>query len=166
MTSTNSSRFADAQAARDAVALARPGIEAALRNPEISGLGVLHLVVLDPAARPTDCSFDGAVLHEQSLGSGQWDVDYAALARAKARLSWWHGMDSRRLQLHEPQRLQDPDTLLWGSVCLDGIVVAASGAQPAWDEAFSLCVAGHLRALAWQRAQDAREAASGARRQP
>ncbi len=151
------SRFADAHAAREAVSLALPSIESALRNPAVSGLGVLHLVLLDPAASCGTCSYEDAVLHEQSVGErSRWDVDYAAYAHAKARLSWRHGMDSRRLQLLQPQRLEEGESLLWGGVWLDGIVVAASGAQPFWDEAFALAVAGHLRALAFERAQTAR----------
>lgn len=67
-------------------------------------------------------------------------------------------MDSRRLQWLEPHRLSARDSLRWGGVWLDGIVVAASGAQPAWDEAFALTVASGLRAIAFNRAQAAREA--------
>jgi hypothetical protein len=151
------SRFADAAAARQAVALALPMIDAQLRDPAVSGLGVLHLVLMDPALTPAHCSFEDAVLHEQSIGDrDRWDVDYAAYARAKARLSWRHGMDSRRLQALQPHRLTQGESLLWGGVCLDGIVVAASGAMPQWDEAFSLAVAGNLRAIAWQQADAAR----------
>lgn len=139
--------------------MALPGIEAALRQPQISGLGVLHLVVLDPGLRPSDCAFDAAVLYEHSVGErGRWDADYAGFARAKAQLSWVHAMDSRRLQLLEPQRLRSTDSLLWGGVWLDGIVVAASGALPQWDEAFSLSVAGHLRAFAFERSLQQRPA--------
>jgi len=151
------SRFADAGSARQAVARALPSIEAALEDPEVSGLGVLHLVLVDPAARPGQASFEEAVVHEHSVGDRRrWDVDYAAFARAKARLSWRHGMDSRRLQWLEPHRLEADDSLLWGGVWLDGIVVAASGAMPAWDEAFALGVAAHWRALALQAAEAAR----------
>jgi hypothetical protein len=151
---TTHSRFVDMQVAESAVKLALPTIEAALKSPGVSGLGVLHLVLLDPALRPGDCPFDSAVLYEYSVGErSSWDVDYAAFARSKAQLSWQHGMDSRQLQLMEPHRLRSVDALLWGGVWLDGIVVAASGAMPIWDEAFSLSVAGHLRALAWERAQ-------------
>ncbi|HSX93430.1 MAG TPA: hypothetical protein VLG41_10945 [Hydrogenophaga sp.] len=148
------SRFVDEDAARLAVSLARPAIEAALHDAAISGQHVLHLVVLDPAARPGTCRFEEAILHEQTLGQqnrATWDADYAAYARDKAALSWRHGIDSRRLQLLEPHRLGAEDRLVWGGVCLDGIVVAASGAMPQWDEAFSLWVAGNVRALAYQR---------------
>lgn len=149
------SRFVDGEAARLAVSLARPAIEAALRDGAISGQHVLHLVVLDPAAQPGACRFDEALLHEQTLGQqdrATWDADYAAYARDKAALSWRHRMDSRRLQLLEPHRLGPEDGLVWGGVCLDGIVVAASGAMPHWDEAFSLWVAGNVRAIAYERA--------------
>lgn len=153
------SRFADSEAARMAVALAQPAIEAALQRPEVSGPGVLHLVVMDPALGPQDCRFGDAVLFTHSIGDrARWDADYEAFARAKARLSWRHGMDSRALQHLHPHRLVAGDSLLWGGVCLDGIVVAASGAMPHWDEAFSLMVAGTLRALALQAADAARAA--------
>lgn len=156
---TNRSRFADLDAARHAVAVTLPGIEAALRDPAISGLGVLHLVLLDPGACFPHCGFEEAVLHEHSVGDRAcWDVDYAAFARGKARLSWQYAMDSRRLQWLEPHRLCERDSLLWGGVWLDGIVVAASGALPAWDEAFAFMVASSLRAIAFNRAQAAREA--------
>lgn len=155
------SRFVTPELARAAVALQLPAIEAALRRPEISGLGVLHLVVMDPA-RPSSAggAFDDALLFEQSIGDrARWDVDYAAYARDKARLSWRHARDSRRLQLLEPHRLLEGDSLLWGGVWLDGIVVAASGAQAIWDETFALGVAASLRALAWEAAERARRAA-------
>jgi hypothetical protein len=40
---------------------------------------------------------------------------------------------------------------LWGSAVLDGIVVAASGAFPWFDEAFATALAANLRAIAKQR---------------
>ncbi|NIM41733.1 MAG: hypothetical protein GTN84_11615 [Hydrogenophaga sp.] len=149
------SRFIDEEAARLAVSLARPAIEAALRDAAVSGQHVLHLVVLDPASPPGACRFEEALLYEQTLGRQDrttWDADYATYARDKAALSWRHGMDSRRLQLLEPHRLGAEDHLVWGGVCLDGIVVAASGAMPQWDETFSFWVAGALRAIAYERA--------------
>lgn len=152
---TSQSRFVDDEVARLAVALARPAIEAALRDRAVSGQHVLHLVVLDPAAQAGACRFEEAILHEQTLGQqdrADWDADYAAYARDKAALSWRHRMDSRRLQLIEPHRLARDESTLWGGVWLDGLVVAASGAMPQWDEAFSFWVAGALRAIAYERA--------------
>lgn len=149
------SRFVDREVAEHAVSLAVPAIELALRDGAVSGQHVLHLVVLDPASLPGICDFEQAVLWERTLGNqdtNAWDADYAAYARDKAALSWRHRTDSRTLQLMSPHRLTRDDCLVWGGVWLDGIVVAASGAMPQWDEAFSLWVAGNVRALAYERA--------------
>lgn len=146
------SRYADAEAARAAVFLALPSIKKTLQCSGVSARKVLHLVVLDPAARCGSSGFEDALMYEHSVGDRQqWDADYAAFARDKALLSWRHRMDSRRVVQLEPHWLSHNDTILWGGVWLDGIVVAASGAVPAWDEAFSLLVAGHLRAIALER---------------
>jgi len=149
---TSKSRFVDVGAARVAVSIVERSIEHTLAHPGVSAKQVLHLVVMDPGASPATCSFEEGVLHEQSIGNTHdWDVDYAAFARQKARLSWCHEMDSRRLIQMFPHRLGRCDSTLWGGVWLDGIVVAASGALPAWDEAFSLWVAGGLRSIALER---------------
>jgi len=154
---SESARFLTAQLAQQAARAVQPAIEAQLQRQEVSGLGVLHLVILDPAESIMDGATEPKSLYEHSIGDrGRWDVDYADYARRKARLSWRHGMDSRRLQLLEPHRLRGDDSLLWGGVCLDGIVVAASGAFPIWDECFSMLVAVQLRALAWEAADKAR----------
>jgi hypothetical protein len=154
-TPVGGSCYAGADAARDAVAAALPSIERLLTRDDVSGLGVLALVVMDPALTPADSSFDGALLLEHAVGPRErWDVDYMAFARAKARLSWLHGCDSAQLR-RAPQRLRRGDSLLDGGVWLDGIVVAASGAMPWYDEAFALCVAAHLRAIARRRREQA-----------
>jgi len=45
--------------------------------------------------------------------------------------------------------------VLWGSVCLDGIVVGVSGAHPWWDEAFATAIAANLRAISKKAHADA-----------
>ena len=155
------SYFADLDAARRAVDMALPMMEKALQDKEICGSGFLYIVVMDPGLGPADASFEQAVLHEHAIGDrSKWDADYAQFARAKARLGWERGADSHRIYNSLPHTLHEGDTLLWGGVCLDGIVVAASGAHAWYDEAFSLCIAGNLRAIAKQRASALR--ASGA----
>lgn len=150
------SRFADESAAHEAVALALPAIEAAVRDPAVSGGGFLCIVVLDPGLAPGDAEFDEAVLVEHAVGDrARWDADYAAFARAKARLAWQTGADGHRLQALQPQRLVDGDSLLWGGVWLEGIVVGVSGAFAWWDEAFATTVAANLRAIAKQRHAEA-----------
>lgn len=133
-----------------ALEMARPMIEAATRDGRINGSGVFHVVVMDPARTPLNASFEEAILCEHTYGKqrAEWDADYAGFARAKARLSWLHGQDSFRLQTAQAHRLRPGDTALWGSVWLDGIVVAASGAEAEFDEAFSGAIAMLLRALA------------------
>lgn len=150
------SRYADEAAAHEAVAIALPMIEAALRDPAVSGGGFLCIVVLDPALAPGQAKFDEALLVEHAVGErDRWDADYAAFARAKARLAWESGLDGHRLQSALPHRLVDGDSLLWGGVCLDGIVVGVSGAFPWWDEAFATAVAANLRAIAKRRHAEA-----------
>ncbi len=144
-------RMVDVDAARAAVALALPAVEFALRDPAAGDSGCLHIVVMDPLA-PPDCTFEQAILHEHSINRDGWDADYTRFARAKAYVSWRTGMDSHRVQASMPQRLQPGDTLLWGSVCMDGIVVAVSGLHPWYDEAIAGMVACWLRAMAKGRA--------------
>jgi len=152
-----SSRFVTEDLARAAFDAITPAIAAQLASPDISGLGVLHLVVLDPSVPCIDAASQPKVLAEHSIGDrDRWDVDYADYARRKALLSWRHRMDSRRLQLLEPHRLTSDDSLLWGGIWLDGLVVAASGAFPIWDECFSMMVAVQLRARACAAAERAR----------
>jgi hypothetical protein len=145
------SRFADAAAARRAVDMALPMIERALAERDVSGTGFLCIVVVDPASLPAHDAFDDAVLLEHAVGArADWDADYAAFARAKACLAWQTGVDGHALQSGGAHRLRRGDSLLWGAICLDGIVVGVSGAQPWFDEAFATAVAANLRALAKQ----------------
>ena len=146
--------FSGADAARRAVEMALPLIAQAMTRPqEVGDSGFLHIVVMDPARSPVDSTFDDAVLYEHSVGDrARWDADYAAYARAKARLAWQHGMSTHALQTLRPHVLRAGDTNLWGSAVLDGIVVGVSGALPFYDEAFAHVVAACLRAIAKQAA--------------
>ena len=104
---------------------------------------------MDPARGPGQWSFEDAILHEHSVGDrARWDADYAGFARAKARLAWRTGMDSQVVQARFPHLLEQGDTLLWGSVARDGIVVGVSGANAWYDEAFAGAIALCLRAVA------------------
>lgn len=151
------SRLLSASMAEAALEALAPAIAAQLASPEVSGLGVLHVVVLDPACTPQSGHAEPRILYEHSIGDrDRWDVDYADYARRKAGLSWRHGVDSRRVLLLAPHCLDGGDVLAWGSAWLDGIVVAASGAFPIWDECFSLMVAAQLRARAWEAAGGSR----------
>lgn len=150
------SYYVDVETAARAVSMATPLIEHCRHDKTVVGSGFLYLVVMNPGLRPLDASFENAVLYEHAFGDPeQWDADYAAFARAKAKLCWTHGIDSYRLQTDLPHLLKPGDPTLWGSTCLDGIFVAASGAFPWFDEVFAGTVALFIRALAKQRhAQD------------
>ena len=125
----------DRALAERAVAMALPLVEAAMRDPYFGDSGFLHIVVMDPDARPEESRFEDAILHEHSVGDrSKWDADYAAYARGKARESWTTRADNPK-----------------GAVCVDGIVVGASGAFEPFDQAYAGAVAMCLRALARHR---------------
>lgn len=150
------SRFGDAAAARRALALALPMLEASLRDKAVGESGCMHVVVMDPTLQPGDCAFEEAILYEHSLPSRQaWDADYSVYARAKARLAWRSGMASAAVVRCAPHLLRTDDTLLGGAAVLDGIVVAVSGANAWYDEAFAGCVAALLRGVAQDACQRA-----------
>lgn len=134
-------------AAQEAVQLARPMLEAALSNTRVGESGFLHLVVMNPLAHPGSCEFADAILYEESIGDpAEWDADYGAYARGKARVSWRTGLGTHEVMALRPHLLRARDTQVWGSVCLDGIVVAVSGANPWFDEAFAAAVASLFKA--------------------
>jgi hypothetical protein len=148
----------DASAAREAVEMALPSIEKVLQRPGVSGERCLHLVILDPLAKYGTRPFKQAILYEKSVGNPQeWDADYRSFARGKAELAWKSHCDTHLIQEAHPHMLQIGDTLLWGGVCRDGLIVAASGAHPWFDQAFANAVAGYLLAIAQERARSARE---------
>lgn len=149
MTSSTTSYFIDRHAAEKAVGMALPLIEEAMKHKEVGESGFLYLVVMDPLRGPAVSSFEEAILYEYAVGDrSKWDADYAGFARAKALVAWRSGMDGHLVQELRPHLLCEKDTVLWGSVVVDGIVVAASGANPWYDEAFAGAVAMLLRALA------------------
>ena len=102
-------------------------------------------------------TFEAAVLYEHSIGDpSKWGADYRGFARAKAALAWRGERDTHWIQEHAPHLLQEGDSLLWGSVCRSGLIVAASGAHPWYDEAFSGIVWSLLVAVSQDRARAAR----------
>jgi hypothetical protein len=147
----------DRHAAETAVALALPMLDQSRQVKAVGESGFLHIVVMDPARAPGSCVFEEAILYEYSVGDrSKWDADYAGFARAKAEVSWRSGLDSHVVQTLQPHRLNAGATLLWGSVCLDGIVVGVSGANAWYDEAFAGSIALLIRAEAKARWEQAR----------
>lgn len=143
------SYFIDRAAAEKAVQLSLPMIEAALESRVAGESGFLYIVIMKPGATPASSSFEDAILYEHAVGDrAKWDADYAAFARAKAQVSWKTGLDGHLVQELKPHLLEKGDTVLWGGVVLDDIVVGVSGADPWYDEVFAGTVAMCLRAHA------------------
>lgn len=143
------SHYVTQDTARRAVGLAAPMIEQALHDRNVVASGFLYVIIMDPALTPANASFEQAVLYEHAFGDcALWEADYAGFARAKANLSWSLERDSHALAHTSPHLLRQGDSATAGGVCLDGLVVAASGALPVYDEVFAGTVALCLRALA------------------
>lgn len=146
--SNRAGRFSDIDAARRAVELALPMLEASLRDKAVGESGCMHVVVMDPTCVPGECGFEEGILYERSLPSREaWDADYSFYARAKAQVSWRTGRPSAQVAACSPHLLRGDETHLGGAAVLDGIVVAVSGANPWFDEAFATAVAALLRAV-------------------
>ncbi|GBG12608.1 phosphoenolpyruvate synthase [Novimethylophilus kurashikiensis] len=143
------SLLVDKTLAQQAVALCLPMIAAGLESQEVGASGFLYIVVMKPGITPHDATFQEAILYEHAVGdTSQWDADYGQFARAKAELSWRTGMDSHLVRETHPHLLAEGDSLLWGGLVRDGLVVAVSGADPWFDEVFAGAVAMTIRALA------------------
>jgi hypothetical protein len=88
--------YVDKAAAEQAVALALPMLESAMRNAEVGESGFLYIVVMDPAITPHAARFEDAVLYEHAIGDpAKWDADYARFAReGPVELAARHGQPS------------------------------------------------------------------------
>jgi hypothetical protein len=136
----------DIELAERALDIARPMLERAIADERMGKSGYMHGVIMNPACPPAVCAFTEALLHEWTLGDADGQPElYRRLAREKARLSWLHGADTQLLQTQRAHLLSRGDVTLWGSVVVDGIVVAISGLDAWYDEALSGAVAMCLR---------------------
>jgi hypothetical protein len=143
------SYFIDRAAAEKAVQLSLPMLTAAMDSRVAGESGFLYIVIMKPGVTSASSSFEEAILYEHAIGDREkWDADYAAFARAKAKVAWKTGLDGHVVQELKPHLLEEDDTVLWGSIVLDDIVVGVSGADPWYDEAFAGTVALCLRAQA------------------
>jgi hypothetical protein len=143
------SYFIDRAAAEKAVQLCLPMIHAAMESREAGASGFFYIVIMKPGCTSDSSTFSDAILYEYAMGDREkWDADYGEFARAKAKLAWRTGMNADIVQQRKPHLLVQGDTLLGGSIVLDGIVVGVSGADPWYDEAFAGAIAMCLRALA------------------
>ena len=129
--------FLSAQEAREAfIAFVLPGIANAMQNDNVKRKH-LHVVALNPTV-PYSADADLPVLFEYSIGErSEWEWQYDKYARSKALISWRTGLSSREVLLTKPHLLCTGDVRLWGSAIVGGVVSAASGVQPFFDEMFA-----------------------------
>jgi hypothetical protein len=154
--------FLTSQRGREAFeAFVLPGIERAMSEGHVNRKH-LHVVVLNPCV-PFVEGADLPILFEYSIGKrSDWErwngQTFDDFARAKAKLSWRTGLPSREVVLNQPHLLRPRDPRLWGSSVFGGVVSAASGAQPFFDEMFSdmtsAAMVGEARYYANQMAQN------------
>lgn len=138
----------DVGAAAQAVTLVMPMIERALPDETVGGGDGLHIVVLDPQADPRRDPFERAVLYELSVGDvAGSDGRYADEARSRAQLSYQTGLSGRDAATLAPYLLPEGRVDAWGSVVVDGLVVAVCGANPWYDDAFAGAIAHAFQAV-------------------
>jgi hypothetical protein len=107
-----------------------------------------HLAVVVTATeainpRDPEESFEDSCYLVTSFGDEHnWEHDYKEIALSKADKSVRTGKGSAELP---PHYLLDGDTVFWGSVVLDDIVVACSGVEPYYDEMFSMWIAAAIK---------------------
>ena len=147
----------DPELARHALAFMAPLMERAVSDSAIGQSGVLYVVVMHPGRPAGRFKFEDAILYEEAYGKprNEWDADYADYARKKARVSWSSG--ARSGDPHTVPRWLDlgQATALPGGMVVEDTVVAASGANPVYDEVLAGAVALSLRAAIRLRAEAA-----------
>ena len=139
--------------AEDAFAMIRPQIEAFLASQGFAP-NLAFAITATAALRPADAVAGSAspFYLVAALGNkADWPADLEALAMAKAAKSARTDRDSADLPAHY---LLAGDTLAWGSVVLDDIVVACSGIKPWFDEMLAMWLAATVKALCKQRLTD------------
>lgn len=142
-------RFIDRDAGRQAVAFVAPLLERAATDHAIGQSGVVYVVIMHPARMHGEHGFEEAILTEQAFGKPrtEWDADYAQYARNKARASWQLGVASGEQRAAAYWRQLGHDAPLAGGMVVEGITVAVSGADPAYDEVLAGAIALSLRAV-------------------
>jgi len=134
------------QLAMDAVELVKPAIE---RLFERTNRKELHIVVMNPALKPWESSFEDAVLYEESLGTpSEWTAPFDLFARKKAQQAWREGAANMTTQTLHPASLRQDDVLFYGSFVYGNVVVACSGVEQWFDMLVSGWIAVAIEQLA------------------
>jgi len=134
------------QLAIDAIELVTPAIDNLFNQ---TNRKELHIVIMDPQLKPWESSFEGAILHEASLGKpNEWTIPFDQLARKKAQQAWREGSANINSQMVHPTSLRKEDVLFYGSFVYGNIVVACSGVQQWFDMLVSGWIAVAIEQLA------------------
>lgn len=122
-----------------AITYSLPLIES-LMELEVTKRNHLHIVVGNS---------EGSILATKSIGNPEdWEHRYDEIAESKFNITVRTSQLTRIVQQVTPELAGEVgDTFYWGSWIDGGIVVACSGVQPYWDEAFSKVISAMVRAL-------------------
>ena len=134
----------------EAFEMVRPHIAATLKSHakrEHLAVVVTATDVINPSSPNMTAKVDMFLIAHFGDKSA-WEHDYEHIAISKAEKSMRTGKNTAELA---PHYLLGRDTLFWGSVVLDDIVVACSGVESYYDEMFSMWIAAAVKALAKKR---------------
>ena len=95
-----------------------------------------------------DDDFIDTCIREEIRNSKKWEHPFDVIALSKAQISARTGKGTAELPPH--YRFAG-ETVWWGSVVLDDIVVACSGVEPWYDTMFSGWIAATIKALAFDK---------------
>lgn len=125
--------------ALDAIEIVKPSITKLF---ERTNRQELHIVIMNPALKPWEATFEEAILVEQSLGKpSEWKIPFDELARKKAKQAWRNGCANLDIQSKHPSALQEDDILFYGSFVYGNIVVGCSGVEQHYDMLMSSWIA-------------------------
>jgi hypothetical protein len=144
-------------------------LKAVLENPAISNLlrrQHCHIVILVPEVTEGDdwmkSTTSAHCLYEHSVGAeSDWQHPFKDIARSKAN-QLWQGRSTGNFQT-QFHLLCQGETLYWGGVAREGIVVTCSGFQEYFDRLIAGIVADTLIALAlnnWDTSDDKKDVAT------
>lgn len=134
----------------EAIEMVRPHIAATLKShAKREHLAVVVTVtdLINSRGHDTTAKVDMFIIAHFGDKSA-WEHEYEQIAISKAEKSVRTGKNTAELA---PHYLLGGDTLFWGSVVLDDIVVGCSGVESYYDEMFSMWIAAAVKALAKKR---------------
>lgn len=152
---TKKSHLLTQEVAKRAVEFVLPAIQQLIET-KVLKRGDLNIVI---AIRPTYWDGDEIewVRFEESIvydyahtDPSTWEFPFKEIAWHKCFQSWRSGMSTHEMQTRAPHLLEHGDTVYYGSVVQDGLIVACSGVQPYFDEMISAMVLAACRALCIQ----------------